>query len=275
MEYIKLTPENLETEHICCAISGKKDPQVLSKKKWLSDRMEEGLVFLKADLRGKCFIEYIPTEYAWVPIEAEGYMHMNCFWVSGSCKGHGYGSALLDRCIGDAKENGKKGLTVISSPKKMPFLSDPQYLSHKGFLEADRAEPYFTLLYLPFTEKAGVPKFKAQVKTPKIKERGFVLYYTWGCPYTAKYVPLIENTAKELNVPLQSICIDTLKAAKAAPAAWTNYAMFYNGAYVTNEILSEKKFKALCERQAYDIRIKEIISNHKETYMEKAIWISG
>lgn len=64
MEYIKLTPQNLETEHICCAISGKKDPQVLTKKKRLSDRMEEGLVFLKADLGGKCFIEYIPAEYA-------------------------------------------------------------------------------------------------------------------------------------------------------------------------------------------------------------------
>lgn len=64
MEYIKLTPENLENEHICCAISNNKDPQVLSKKQWLGERMEEGLVFLKGDIRGKCFIEYIPAEFA-------------------------------------------------------------------------------------------------------------------------------------------------------------------------------------------------------------------
>lgn len=35
MEYIRLTTENLDTEHICCAISSNKDPQVLTKKQWL------------------------------------------------------------------------------------------------------------------------------------------------------------------------------------------------------------------------------------------------
>lgn len=61
MELIRLTQENLETEHICCAISNNKDVQVMSKKAWLSDRLDEGLVFLKGDVRGKCFIEYIPA----------------------------------------------------------------------------------------------------------------------------------------------------------------------------------------------------------------------
>ena len=75
MEFIKLTHENLEQEHICCAISSNKDPQVAAKKAWLKNRLDEGLVFLKSAQRGKCFIEYIPAEYAWTPIEADGYMH--------------------------------------------------------------------------------------------------------------------------------------------------------------------------------------------------------
>lgn len=37
MEYIRVTKENLEEEHICCAISNNKDVQVSSKKAWLSD----------------------------------------------------------------------------------------------------------------------------------------------------------------------------------------------------------------------------------------------
>ena len=41
--------------------------------------------------------------------------------------------------------------------------------------------------------------------------------------------------------------IDSTEKAQNAPAAWTNYALFYNGAYVTHEILSEKKFLALIE----------------------------
>ena len=54
MEYIKLTEENLEKEHICCAISSNRDPQVTSKKGWLKERFADGLVFLRADTRGKC-----------------------------------------------------------------------------------------------------------------------------------------------------------------------------------------------------------------------------
>ena len=36
MEYIRVTKENLEEEHICCAISNNKDVQVSSKKAWLA-----------------------------------------------------------------------------------------------------------------------------------------------------------------------------------------------------------------------------------------------
>ncbi len=49
---------------------------------------EDGLVFMKSVECGKCFIEYIPAEHAWVPIIAN-YMYIDCFWVSGSFKGHG------------------------------------------------------------------------------------------------------------------------------------------------------------------------------------------
>ena len=47
MDYIRVTKENLDREHICCAISNNKDVQVASKKAWLAERFDEGLVFLK------------------------------------------------------------------------------------------------------------------------------------------------------------------------------------------------------------------------------------
>ena len=99
MEYIKITKDNIDNEHICCAISNNKDVQVSSKKAWLADRFDDGLVFLKSVERGKCFIEYIPAENAWNPIAADGYMYIDCLWVSGSFKGHGYSNDLLDECI--------------------------------------------------------------------------------------------------------------------------------------------------------------------------------
>lgn len=248
MEYIKLTPENLATEHICCAISNNKDIQVSSKKSWLAERLKDGLVFLKSIERGKCFIEYIPAENAWCPLNADGYMHINCFWVSGSFKGHGYANDLLDACIADAKAQGKRGLTVISSHKKMPFLSDPKFLAHKGFKASDRAEPFFTLLYLPFDDSAPVPQFKESAKQPHISKQGFVVYYTHGCPFTAKYVPIVEQTAKYNGIAFESVLINSKEAAQSAPCVWTNYAVFHNGKYISNEILNENKFLELADR---------------------------
>ena len=81
MEYIRVTKENLEKEHICCAISNNKDIQVSSKKAWLADRFDEGLVFLKSVERGKCFISTY-LQVCMESIEAPGYMYINCLWVS-------------------------------------------------------------------------------------------------------------------------------------------------------------------------------------------------
>ena len=115
MEYIRVTKDNLEKEHICCAISNNNDVLVSSKMAWLYDRFDEGLVFLKSVERGKCFIEYIPAEYAWVPISADGYMYIDCLWVSGSFKGNGYSTDLLDACIEDSNEMVKKGLCRLAA----------------------------------------------------------------------------------------------------------------------------------------------------------------
>lgn len=245
MEIITVNGENLEKEHICCAISNNKDCQVASKKKWMAERFQDGLVFKKGNVRGKCFIEYIPAEHAWAPIEAGGYMYIDCLWVSGQFKGQGYSNLLLEECIRDSKEKGKQGLVILSSKKKMPFLADPKYLTYKGFRPADSAKPCFELMYLPFGESADIPHFKESAKSPHIEEKGLVLYYTNQCPFTAKYVPIVEQAARSHGVPFQSVRIETTEAAQQAPMAFTTYGLFCNGEFITNEILSEKKFEKI------------------------------
>ena len=249
MELIRLTHENLESEHICCAISNNRDCQVASKKAWLKERFDDGLVFLKCDVRGKCFIEYIPAENAWAPIEAEGYMYIDCLWVSGQFKGHGYSNLLLEACINDAKSKGKKGLVILSSKKKRGFLADPKYLEYKGFSVADTAEPYFELMYLPFGEPADQPRFKPQVKEQQTDkgQKGFVLYYTSQCPFTAKYVPLLKEIAAAREAEFQAVHIDTKEKAQKAPSPFTTFSLYYDGKFITHEILSEKKFTKLIE----------------------------
>lgn len=248
MEYIRVTQENLEKEHICCAISNNKDMQVSSKKAWLSDRFDEGLVFLKSVERGKCFIEYIPAEFAWVPIEAEGYMYIDCLWVSGSFKGHGYSSDLLSECIRDSKDKGKKGLCILAAAKKKPFLADPKFLKYKGFRVSDEADNGIQLWYLLFEEDAGAPTFRDCAKHPHIDEKGYVLYYTNQCPFNAKYVPVLEETAKNNGISFKAVKIDSREDAQNVPTPITTYALFFDGEYVTNEQMNDKKFLKLAGR---------------------------
>ena len=245
MEYIKVTKDNLEKEHICCAISNNKDVQVSSKKAWLAERFTEGLVFLKSVERGKCFIEYIPAENAWVPIEADGYMYIDCLWVSGSFKGHGYSTDLLTACIRESKEKGKKGLCILCAAKKKPFLADPKFLKYKGFAVCDEADNGIQLWFLPFSDNAEKPRFKECAKHPHIEDSGYVLYYTDQCPFNAKYVPIVEQTAKEHNIPFRAIHIVSKEQARNVPTPITTYALFRNGEYLTNEQMNDTKFLKL------------------------------
>ena len=249
MEYIRVTKENLGKEHICCAISNNNDVQVSSKKNWLADRFDDGLVFLKSVERGKCFIEYIPAVNAWNPIEAPDYMYIDCLWVSGSFKGHGYSNDLLEECIRDSKTKNMKGICILSSAKKKPFLADPTFLKHKGFSVCDEADNGIQLWFYPFFGDAPVPRFKECAKHPHVSQDGYILFYTNQCPFNAKYVPLVEKTAEKAGVPFKAIKISTKEEAQNAPSPITTYALFIDGKYETNEQMNEKRFLKLLSSQ--------------------------
>ena len=46
-------------------------------------------------------------------IEADSYIYINCLWIAGSMKGHGYSNDLLNECINDAVAQGKRRLHPI------------------------------------------------------------------------------------------------------------------------------------------------------------------
>lgn len=242
MEYMLITKENIEKEHICCAMSNKQSDM---KKAWLKERLDEGLVFYRSVERGKCFIEYIDAEKSWNPIYAPNYSFINCLWVSGSMKGHGYSNDLLEYCIKDSKQKGKSGLCIISSKKKKGFLSDPKFLEYKGFKVCDETDTGFSLMYLPFNKDSIVPKFKENAKKGTIDDSGVVIYYSYQCPFTYYWVPREVEALNKVNINVKTILIDNVELAQNMPVVVTNYALFIDGKYITHEIQSEKKILAL------------------------------
>ena len=243
MDYIRITKENIDKEHICCAMSNKQSDK---KKEWLKERLDEGLVFYRTAERGKCFIEYIPAENAWIPLDASGYMYIDCLWVSGQFKGHGYSTDLLDECIKDSKAKGRKGLCILSSVnRKKEFLADPKYLAYKGFEVADETDCGIDLMYLPLEEGAEPPRFKECAKKLRIDEPGWVVYYTDQCPFTYYWVPRVVSEAAEHGIEIKAIHITDKETAQNMTAPVTMYALFRDGEFVTHGIQSDKKFFAL------------------------------
>lgn len=169
----------------------------------------------------------------------------NCLWVAGSFKGHGYSTDLLNACIEDSKSKGKKGLCILSSKKKKTFLAEPKFLKYKGFTVCDEADNGIQLWCLLFDNNASLPKFKECAKHPHIDEMGYVLYYTSQCPFNAKYVPVVEEIAKEKGVQFKAIHLQSKEQAQNAPTPITTYALFYNGEYLTNEQMNDKRFLKL------------------------------
>lgn len=246
MEFIQVTAENLAREHICCAIAKEADCQVTSKKSWLAERFDEGLKFWKADARGKCFIEYLPGENAWAPVEAAGLTWIDCLWVSGQLAGHGYAGQLLQKCLDDTRTQGRHGAAVLSSDRKRPYLADPRFLEHAGFRLADQAG-YFRLYWLPLDEMAAPPSFLVCGKRMRTDYEGLALYYTCQCPFTAKYAPVVQAAAEGRGVPFRAIRLTSGEQARRAPSPFTAYSLFWEGKFVTHEILSEKKAEKILE----------------------------
>lgn len=243
MEYIALNSNCLAIEHICCALSDKKgECGVADKKAWLSTRFQEGLRFVKGDVRGKVFIEYLPAEAAWVPVEAKGWMFINCLWVSGLYAGKGHGRALLERCEKDAALS--RGLVAISSAKKRPFLADKDFLVAHGFLKVDEAPPYFELLAKPFSSKSPMPTFSAGARAahlPKVSAE-WEIFYTAQCPFAPQYAARLKKLAEASGRSLALHRIEAKDAARKHCVAATTFSLFRDGHFLTHEIPSETKF---------------------------------
>jgi ribosomal protein S18 acetylase RimI-like enzyme len=118
----------------------------------------------------KCigFIEYIPGEYAWRAVDAQGYLFIHCIWISpNKYKRTGYGSLLIQECIKDAKKEGKYGVAVVTS--EGPFMAGKDLFIKNEFESIAKVKPSFELM-INRLKKGPLPRFK--VLSMQINVRG-------------------------------------------------------------------------------------------------------
>ncbi|MDX8362639.1 GNAT family N-acetyltransferase [Cytobacillus sp. IB215316] len=247
MAFIQITKENIDSEHVCCALGAKQyEDAVHTKKRWLTERMDEGLVFYRLNERAKVFIEYLPAHMAWVPIHAPNYMYINCLWVSGRYKSNDYGKQLIDKCKEDAIARGMDGIVHIVGKKKYPYLSEKRFFEHMGFELVDEVD-YFHLVSLCWGDQTARPAFNSKDKS-SIVNKGIAIYYTAQCPFALVTLEGLRKVAESYAVPFTTHQLTTKEQAQNAPTVWTTFGLFYDGKFITHEIMSSQKFEKLLRK---------------------------
>ncbi|MGD1819071.1 MAG: GNAT family N-acetyltransferase [Pleomorphochaeta sp.] len=246
-DFINLNSENISDEHLCCIIRSRViHPGVESKRAWLCERLKEGHVFRKLNEKATVFIEYAPLETAWTPIVGENYLYIYCLWVSGKYKGHGYGKALMNYCIEDAKLKGKSGVCMLGSVKQKAWLSDQSFAKEYGFNVVDTTNNGYQLLALSFD--GTKPKFTDNAKKESIENKNLTIFYDMQCPYIYQNIEKLEQYCKENDIPISLNKIETLEQAKNLPSVFNNMAVFYKGIFKTVNLIDENYLKRIMKK---------------------------
>lgn len=245
--FVDLTPENLADEHLCCIIRSKKaHPGVEAKRRWLAGRLQEGHVFRKLKARATVFIEYAPLETAWTPVLGENYHYIYCLWVTGSEKGKGYGKALMESCLADARQKGRSGVCMLGADRQKAWLSDQSFAERFGFKTVDTTVGGYRLLALSFD--GTTPRFAPNAKTERIENDELTIYYDLQCPFVPQAVGRIRQFCEDAGIPAAFLPVDTLEKAKALPCAFNNWAVFYKGKFQTVNLLNEGQIQKLLQK---------------------------
>ena len=228
MDFVNLTRENLINEHLCCIIrSQKPHPGVEAKRRWLSDRLDEGHVFRKLNEKATVFIEYAPLEAAWVPVVGENYLYIYCLWVTSEHKGKGYGKALMEYCLEDARAKGKSGVCMLGAEKQKAWLSDQAFAKRYGFEAVDWTESGYVLLARSLD--GTFPCFTPEARRERISAQELTVYYDKQCPFIAQRVEKLRKYCDQKGVPASFVQVDSLQKAKQMPGPFNNWAVFYQG----------------------------------------------
>lgn len=243
VEIVNLDKNSIDSEDIVCVRGPQNMEGINCKKEWLKARFREGLKFKKLIIGGRSwgFIEYLPAENAWRPINAPGYMFIDCIWVIGRHKGKGYGRMLLDECINDSTS--KNGLCVVTSDK--PSLASKDLFLRNGFEVCDTAPPHYELLVRRMKDAAS-PTFNESVRRTIIDHNnGLVFVYSDQCPYIAKFMNVMIEAADEQQIPVKRSKIGNAKEAQEMPFAFGTFGVFYDGKFLTHDIMTKKGFAKL------------------------------
>ena len=244
---INITPENARQETFFC-VKNMKDPGFACKERWFAEEQRNGLrlKIIKNEEGKMCgFIEYLPAEMAWRPVEAEGYMFIHCmFTYPNTERNRGHALRLVEECEKEALELGMHGVCVMTS--KGPWITDMRIFEKMGYSKVDKIGRFELMAkkFEPTSEDPHLIDWTARQQD----YLGWHLLYADQCPWHEKSVQAIKKVAIEKGIKLNIRKITTSEEAKNGPSGFGVFALIKDGKLLEDHYISETRFRNILNK---------------------------
>jgi len=250
MRIIDVTPDNVEEKGFFCLMSRRKSEGYQRKLKWLKARFDEGLRIKMLDLSegGRGYIEYIPGEFAWRPVEASGYLFIHCLWVVGKSKGKGYAKLLLDECFADAEHSGASGVAMVTSEGN--WLIGRKLLLSRGFEVVGQVPPAYELLAKNLSPTPP-PSFPTDWDRRAARYgKGMTVIRTDQCPYLDDAVNTALEAARTRGITARVVELTSAREVRErAPSPYGVFTIVLDGEVLSHYYLPQKKLNELLDKR--------------------------
>lgn len=247
ISFIDVTIENVAEVGIFCN-KNKKSPGFKAKVEWYKNGFELGLrMKIAVDKGGKQlgYIEYMPAEIAWRPVNAPGYFFIQCIVIfSNDVKNNGIGSLLVQQCELDAKANNKSGICTLSS--NGPWVAKNSLFEKNGFTAVDSLER-FDLMIKSFDKNGKTPEITDWTVQQK-KYTGWNIVYADQCPWHEKSITDLLESAQENGIVLKVKKLVTAAEAQNAPSGFATFSLLYNGKLLADHYISKTRFENILKQ---------------------------
>jgi len=248
IQIIEVTPDNINEYGMFCNKNPKTEGYK-QKVKWYSETYKQGVrmnIAMKEDGEKIGFIEYVPAEFAWRPVDAPGYMFIHCMFIyPNKNKKLGYGSQMVKKCEEDAKAAGKIGVAVMTS--KGAWMTNKS-LFLKNDYEAVDKNGRFELCVKKFDESAVNPKLLNWQKNTALNE-GWSLMYSDQCPWNCSSVETMSVVAKEQGIDLKVSMIASAKDAQKAPTGFGVFNFLKDDKELVDHYISKRRFLNIIDEE--------------------------
>ncbi len=243
---VRVGPENL-AECGIGYIRNRENPGYGRKVEWLRKRFAEGLRFLLFRDEKEtplAFLEYVPGEFAWRPVDAQGWLFVHCLWVFAAGRRiRGLGSRLIQACIEEAQRAGSIGVAAMVS--NGTWMAGKEIFLKNGFTktaERDRFE-----LVIRRLREGTEPCFR-DVDENIVRYRGLHIEYSDQCPMLWKSVADLSEMAAEYGLKLRATVLKSAHEAQNAPSYYGTFSLLWNGQLLSDHYVSKGRFRNILRK---------------------------